>query len=133
MRNSVRERLTFAREISMKRRIEIIAFEHERTVQHLSLSPRNLLDNCPVCQGKTQWLTTIQVARAFQVKTATVQRWLATRKVHGIRTPGGQHRICQQSLNRDTQNSDRFKPRRNEGSEEKAPRPPYCTGFVTSW
>jgi hypothetical protein len=98
MRNSVRQWLTFAREIFMKRRIEIIAIEHERTVQQLSLSPRNLLDNCPVCQDKTQWLTTVQVARAFQVKIATVQRWLATRKVHGIRTPGGQHRICQHSL-----------------------------------
>ncbi len=39
-----------------------------------------------------------QAAVTASIKTATVQRWLATRKIHGIRTPGGQHRVCQQSL-----------------------------------
>lgn len=85
----------------MKRRFEIIAVEYERMVQGVpSALPALLasLGSCPICQRATQWLTPAQVAQSLQVKAATVYRWLAAGKVHGLRTPGGRRRVCWQSL-----------------------------------
>lgn len=75
-----------------KRKIEIIAFERERVVR----KPVNVV--CPVCGKQTELLTTKQAAVLIQVKPQSVCRWLKKGKVHGTRTPGGQHRICRLSL-----------------------------------
>ncbi|HJQ26666.1 MAG TPA: hypothetical protein VKA60_22305 [Blastocatellia bacterium] len=76
----------------MKRRIEIIAFEHERvTIQRASAT-------CPVCRLATELLTTRQAGMIFQVKATSIRRWIAQGRAHGVRTPGGQHRVCKSSL-----------------------------------
>jgi excisionase family DNA binding protein len=75
-----------------KRRIEVIAFERERIVR------RPVLNVCPVCERDSELLTTKQAARFVQVRTESIYRWLARGKAHGVRTPGGQHRICRKSL-----------------------------------
>lgn len=75
-----------------KRKIEIIAFEHERIVR----SP--IASACPVCSKQSELLTTKQAAALIQVKPQSVCRWLKKGKVHGARTPGGQLRICRLSL-----------------------------------
>ncbi|MFL6277130.1 MAG: hypothetical protein ACJ74G_18255 [Blastocatellia bacterium] len=76
----------------MKRRVEIIAFERQRVVM------RPVSVTCPVCQLNTELLTTQQAGRLFQVKANSIRRWLVHGKAHGIRTPGGQHRVCKESL-----------------------------------
>lgn len=76
----------------MKRSIEIVAFERERIVMRLSSM------TCPVCRVNTELLTTRQAGVIFQVRATSIRRWLADGRAHGIRTPGGQHRICKNSL-----------------------------------
>jgi hypothetical protein len=75
-----------------RRRIEIVAFEHER----ITVSPTQML--CPVCQLPGEFLTQGQACRLAQVKPQSIYRWLASGKVHGLRTAGGRHRICRNSL-----------------------------------
>jgi hypothetical protein len=76
----------------MKRRVEIIAFEHQRVV--MRPSPMT----CPFCKTSTELLTTQQAGTLFQVKPTSIRRWIVQGKAHGIRTPGGQHRLCKNSL-----------------------------------
>ena len=76
----------------MKRRVEIIAFERQRVVM------RPVSVTCPVCQLNTELLTTRQAGMIFQVKATSIRRWLEQGQAHGIRTPGGQHRVCRKSL-----------------------------------
>ena len=83
-----------------KRHIEIIAFERERVVS------RALKLRCHICRLDTEWLTTSEAARLAQVKNSTVRHWLSSGKAHGIRTAGGRHRICHNSLF--IQRSDQF-------------------------
>jgi excisionase family DNA binding protein len=77
----------------MKRRIEILAFERERIVQYSAATRLP----CPIC-SHSDWLTTAQAAALARVKTQSIYRWLAAGKAHGVRTPGGQHRVCRNSL-----------------------------------
>lgn len=79
----------------MRRGIEIVAFERERIVR------RAVSMNCPLCLSSSELLTTAQAAALVQVNTASVYRWLAEGKAHGVRTPGGQYRICRKSLLRE--------------------------------
>jgi hypothetical protein len=53
---------------------------------------------CPVCQTSTEFLTTRQAGTLFQVRATSIRRWIVQGKAHGIRTPGGQHRVCKNSL-----------------------------------
>lgn len=76
----------------MRRRIEIVAFEHERVIS------RPASAGCPVCYSQSGWLTTAQAAALVQVKASSLYRWLAEGKVHGVKTHDGQHRICKNSL-----------------------------------
>ena len=76
----------------MKRRIEIQAFERERIVR------RTVAVRCPVCLRESEMLTAKQAAMLLQVSTKSIYRWLAEEKAHGVRTPGGCHRICRESL-----------------------------------
>jgi hypothetical protein len=72
--------------------MELIAFEQQRLV----LRPASTI--CPVCQNNTELLTTRQAGLLFQVKSTSIRRWIAQGKAHGIRTPGGQLRVCKNSL-----------------------------------
>jgi hypothetical protein len=81
----------------IKRRIEIIAFERERIVR------RPVATLCPVCHLDGELLTTRQAGAIAQVKSASIYRWLASGKAHGLRTAGGRHRICRHSLFRSSQ------------------------------
>jgi excisionase family DNA binding protein len=76
----------------MKRRIGIVAFERERTIR------RTVGMSCPVCRLESELLTVRQAAALAQVGAKTIYRWLARGGVHGLRTPGGGHRICRESL-----------------------------------
>ena len=80
-----------------RRRIEIVAFERER----ITASPAQRL--CPVCQQHSEFLTPEQACALAQVKAQTIYRWLASGKAHGVRTAGGRHRICKNSLFRPLQ------------------------------
>jgi predicted site-specific integrase-resolvase len=53
---------------------------------------------CPVCQTNSELLTARQAAILAQVNSQSIRRWLASGKAHGVKTPGGQHRICKNSL-----------------------------------
>ena len=76
----------------MRRRIEIVAFEHERIIQ------RAVVTNCPVCLSQTEFLTLNQAAVMAQVCASDIEFWVTERKTHGATTPDGQHRICKNSL-----------------------------------
>jgi excisionase family DNA binding protein len=53
---------------------------------------------CPVCRCAGEWLTVAQAAALVQVKTRSIRRWLVEGKAHGLRTAGGQRRVCRHSL-----------------------------------
>lgn len=74
------------------RKITVIAFERERIVM------RALLMRCPVCQHDTELLTVRQAGRLAQVRVASIYRWIASGKAHGVKTAGGGHRVCRNSL-----------------------------------
>ena len=82
-----------------RRRIEIVAFERQR----ITVLPAQML--CPVCQLQGEFLTARQACALAQVKPQSIYRWLATGKVHGVRTAGGGHRLCRQSLFRSLNSS----------------------------
>jgi excisionase family DNA binding protein len=75
-----------------KRKIEIVAFERERIVR------RAVPIYCTVCQLNTELLTTRQAGALAQVKSPSIYRWLTQGKAHGVKTSGGQYRICKNSL-----------------------------------
>ncbi|MBI3653509.1 MAG: hypothetical protein HY231_20965 [Acidobacteria bacterium] len=81
----------------IKRRLEIVAFERER----ITASPAQM--PCPVCQQRGEFLTPEQAGALAQVKAQTIYRWLAQGKSHGVRTAGGGHRVCRNSLFRPLQ------------------------------
>lgn len=91
----------------VNRRIEIVAFERERVVRVPSAA--GLL--CPECLSRTEMLTTGQAAALLQVGAASVRRWLAAGKAHGLRTPGGRYRVCRASLLRTQPNAAAPEPR----------------------
>lgn len=43
-------------------------------------------------------LTTRQAGALVQIKAESIRRWLARGQAHGVRTSGGQHRVCRNSL-----------------------------------
>lgn len=75
-----------------RRRVEIIAFERERIVS------RPVATLCPVCHLDSELLTTRQAGAIAQVKSQSIYRWLALGKAHGVKTSGGQYRVCKSSL-----------------------------------
>jgi hypothetical protein len=75
-----------------RKRIEIIAFERQRIVR----VAMPML--CPVCRATSEMLTTRQASAFAQVKAQSIRRWLSRGLAHGVRTPGGQHRVCKESL-----------------------------------
>jgi hypothetical protein len=75
-----------------RRRVEIIAFERERIVRQPGFV------HCPICGISTEMLTTRQAARLTQTRPQSIRRWLARGQAHGLRTVGGAHRVCRDSL-----------------------------------
>src|SRR5688572_22101608 len=75
-----------------RRRLEIVAFERERIIR----KPAQML--CPVCQSSSEFLTARQAGALAQVTPKSIYRWLASGKAHGLRTAGGGHRLCRNSL-----------------------------------
>jgi hypothetical protein len=98
----------------VNRRIEIVAFERERVVRVPEAA--GLL--CPECFSRTEMLTTHQAAALMQVGTASVRRWLAGGKAHGLRTPGGRHRVCRASLLRTPPKAAAPEPRQGAAAAE---------------
>lgn len=82
-----------------RRRIEIVAFERERIIA----APMQMA--CPVCHAPSEFLPARLASRLAQVKPQSLYRWLAQGKAHGLRTAGGQHRICRNSLFRSLDSS----------------------------
>jgi excisionase family DNA binding protein len=78
---------------AMRRKIEIIVFEQTRLVSRTAARPA-----CAVCGQATELLTTAQAAALCQVTRRRVRRWLAEGRAHGVRTAGGQLRVCRASL-----------------------------------
>jgi hydrogenase maturation factor HypF (carbamoyltransferase family) len=80
----------------MRRRVEIVAFEHERIIEYSH--PNGHIGCCPVCGTHSQLLTTAQAALVSNVASKSIRRWLAQGKAHSVKTAGGQHRVCRESL-----------------------------------
>ena len=79
---------------TIRRKIEIIAFEQERIVRRAV--PASF--PCPVCHLGSEMLTVRQAGVLAQVRAASIRRWLTRGQAHGVRTSGGHHRICSNSL-----------------------------------
>lgn len=75
-----------------RKRVEVFALERERIVR------RTALMRCPICRGGTEMLTVRQAGALAQTSPPTVRRWLARGQAQGVRTGGGQHRVCRNSL-----------------------------------
>lgn len=75
-----------------RRRIEIIAFERERIIAAPMQMP------CTACHAPSEFLPTRLACRLAQVKPQSLYRWLQHGKAHGVRTAGGEYRICRNSL-----------------------------------
>lgn len=58
----------------------------------------SVVTNCPVCHSDSELLTPAQAAAVAQVGVRIIYRWLAENKMHGAITPGGDQRICKNSL-----------------------------------
>jgi hypothetical protein len=72
--------------------MEIAAFRKERKLTR----PVPMI--CPFCMLDSELLTARQSGALAQVRPQSIYRWLAAGKVHGVRTAGGRHRICRNSL-----------------------------------
>ena len=79
-----------------RKRVEITTFERERIVRQL------VTLRCPVCHLRSELLTAQQAAALVQVTVESIRRWLVQGKAHGVKTTGGQMRICRESLILDT-------------------------------
>lgn len=75
-----------------RRRVEITIFERERVVRQ-SVNVR-----CSVCQINSEMLTPEQAGDLAQVEVQSIHQWLAEGKAHGVKTSGGQERVCKNSL-----------------------------------
>ena len=73
-------------------RVEITFFEHERIVQRLTTA------HCHVCRLNSEMLTPEQAGDLAQVQVQRIYEWLAQGRAHGVKTPGGQDRVCKNSL-----------------------------------
>lgn len=76
----------------MKRRVEITAVKRQRIIEH------SVVTDCPVCNARSELLTSLQAAALAQVTLADIDRWLAAGALHGATTPDGQWRICKNSI-----------------------------------
>ena len=75
-----------------RRRVEIIFFEEERIVQ------KSATMHCSVCRLDSEMLTPEQAGDLAQVQVESIHEWLVQGKAHGMKMPGGQDRVCRNSL-----------------------------------
>ena len=75
-----------------RRRVEIIFFEEERVVR------KSATTHCSVCRLDSEMLTPEQAGYLARVEVGSIHEWLVQGKAHGIKTLGGQDRICRNSL-----------------------------------
>ena len=94
----------------MKRKIEIIAFERERIIRRTGDA------GCPICGSTGRLLTTAQAGQIAGVNIISIRRWLDAGRAHGVKTVGGQHRVCRNSL---FQIAGRNKQKENENETTK--------------
>lgn len=59
---------------------------------------RQLTVRCPVCRLESEMLTPEQAGSLARVEVQSIYGWLAEGKAHGLRTAGGQERVCKNSL-----------------------------------
>ena len=69
-----------------------MAFERERIVH------RSAPAICSVCDSTGGLLTTAEAAALAKVTAQSIYRWLTQGKAHGVKTCGGQYRICKDSI-----------------------------------
>ena len=72
--------------------MEIIFFEEERVVRQPATT------HCRVCRLNSEMLTPEQAGDLAQVQVESIHEWLAQGKAHGMKMPGGQDRVCRNSL-----------------------------------
>ena len=72
--------------------MEIIIFEQERIVRQSGTT------HCRVCRLDSEMLTPEQAGVLAQVEVESIHDWLAQGKAHGMKTLGGQDRVCRNSL-----------------------------------
>lgn len=72
--------------------MEITIFEQERIVRKIFAA------HCDICQLTSEMLTPAQAGEIAQVHVGVIYRWLAQGRAHGIKTLGGQERVCRSSL-----------------------------------
>jgi len=75
-----------------RRRVEITFFEQERIVQRVTTA------HCSVCRLNSEMLTPEEAGTLARVQVQSIYQWLAQGKAHGMKTPGGQDRVCKNSL-----------------------------------
>jgi len=75
-----------------RRRVEITMFEQERVVRQSATT------HCRVCRVNSEMLTPEQAGDLAQVQVESIHEWLAQGKAHGMKMPGGQDRVCRNSL-----------------------------------
>jgi hypothetical protein len=85
--------VALGRNQTMKRKIEIIAFEHERIIRRTGPAAA-----CPICGSTADLLTTAQAGMIAKVNMISIRRWLDAGLAHGVKTVGGHHRVCRDSL-----------------------------------
>jgi len=75
-----------------RKRTEVVAFETERIIVAQAATI------CPVCSLYSELLTRTQACALLQVSSDDLSGWLTQGKIHGIKTPGGDDRLCRKSL-----------------------------------
>jgi hypothetical protein len=75
-----------------RRRVEITVFEHERVIR------QSVTAHCPMCRLRSEMLTPEQAGDLARVGVQSIYLWLAQGKAHGLKTQGGQERVCKNSL-----------------------------------
>jgi excisionase family DNA binding protein len=54
--------------------------------------------DCPICLSSEGLVTSAEAAELLKVGESSIRRWLSQGRAHGLKTPGGQYRICRKSL-----------------------------------
>jgi len=78
-----------------RRRVEITFFERERVV----VRPATV--HCNICRIDCEMLTPEQAGQVARVGVQHIYLWLAQGLAHGLKTAGGQQRVCKNSLFQD--------------------------------
>ncbi|MEK6283132.1 MAG: hypothetical protein AABN95_22470 [Acidobacteriota bacterium] len=75
-----------------RRRVEITIFEQERVVR------RSVTARCQICNLNSEMVTPEEAGDLAQVQVQSIYQWLEQGKVHGMKTPYEEYRVCRNSL-----------------------------------